>query len=100
MEKENGGFALGLIGGTHTKEEHEEQMREYERRKANADKIEAALMTACMEVAVRLENGAKTMTNKEISDAIATLLGLSSSLGMLDMYAKKPHIFGFGGGCV
>ena len=100
MEKENTGFALGLLGGTHNKEDQEEKMREYERRKANADKIESALMTACLEVSGRLERDVKSMTNKEIADAIGVLLGLSTALGTLNMYAVKPYISGFSGcGC-
>lgn len=100
MENNETGFALGLLGGTHDKEDQGEKMREYERRKANADKIESALMTACLEVSGRLERDVKSMTNKEISDAIGVLLGLSTALGTLSMYAVKPYISGFGGcGC-
>ena len=100
MENNETGFALGLLGRTHNKEDQEEAMREYERRKANADKIEAAMMTACLEVSGRLERDVKSMTNKEIADAIGVLLGLSTALGALSMYAVKPYIPGFGGcGC-
>lgn len=96
MEKENTGFALGLLGGTHNKEEHEEAMREYERRKANADKIEAALMVACTEIAGRLEHGAKVMGNTEIAQAIGTLAGMATVLGALSLYAAKPISYDFG----
>ena len=48
MENDETGFAMDLFGGTYDKEDQEEKMREYERRKANADKIESALMTACL----------------------------------------------------
>ena len=94
MEKENTGFALGNFVGHNNKEEYEASMREYERRKANADKIEAGLMAACVEVAARIEKDAKNMTNKELAEAIGTMLGLSTGLGMLGMYAVKPYSFG------
>lgn len=97
MENNESGFALGFFDGGHSKEEDEALMKEYERKKANADKIEAALMTACMEVSGRLERDAKDMTNREIADAIGALLGLSTALGSLSMYAVKPYISGFGG---
>ena len=91
MENANGSFALSMIGGTHSKEEHEAAMREYEHRKANADKIEAALMTACIEVADRLEQNAKNMSITEISHAIGTLAGVSTTLGGLLLYSSKPY---------
>lgn len=97
MENNESGFALGFFGGTQSAEEKEAQMKEYEHRKANADKIEAALMTACLELSGRLERNAKDMTNREIADAIGALLGLSTALGSLSMYAVKPYIPGYGG---
>lgn len=93
MENANGSFALSMIGGTHSKEEHEAAMREYEHRKANADKIEAALMTACTVVADRLEQNAQSMSNTEIAQAIGTLAGISTTLGALLLYSTKPYSY-------
>ena len=93
MEKENTGFALGLLGGTHDKEDREEMMRDYERRKANADKIEAEIMTACAEIAGRLERDAANMSNKEIAEVTSCMLGLSTVVGALGMYAMKPYSY-------
>lgn len=99
MEKENTGFALGLLGGTHNKEEHEEAMREYERRKANADKIEAALMTACVVIAGRLEKDAANMNETQLSHAIGSLAGIATTISALSLYAVKPISYDFGCGC-
>ena len=99
MENGNTGFALGCFGGIHSKEEHEKAIREYEVRKANADKIEAALMAACTEIAGRLEHGVKGMGNTEIAQAVGTLAGIATVLGALNLYAIKPIEYDFGHTC-
>ena len=35
----------------------------------------------------------KGLSNKEIADAIGVLLGISTALGTLDMYAVKPYSY-------
>ena len=99
MGNENTGFALGCFGGIHNKEEHEEMMREYEVRKANADKIEAALMAAGGEIAERLEKGAKEMSGTELAHAITSLAGIATTVGALRLYAAKPIEYDFGHTC-
>lgn len=99
MENNETGFALGLFGGTHNKEEHEEAVREYERRKANADKIEAALMTACVVIAGRLEKDAANMNETQLSHAIGSLAGIATTISALNLYAVKPISYDFGCGC-
>lgn len=96
MENNETGFALGMLGGTHNEEEHEEAMREYERRKANADKIEAAVMAACTEISGRMEANLKDMSNKEIAEAASCLVGLATLMGALSIYAAKPYTGGLG----
>ena len=99
MENGNTGFALGCLGGIHNREEHEELMREYEVRKANADKIEAAMMAAGREIAERLEAGAKEMSSTELAHAITSLAGIATTMGALRLYAAKPIEYDFGHTC-
>lgn len=94
MENNASGFALGFYGGAHRKEEHEEQMKEYERRKANADKVESALMKACGVIAERMERDAENMSNTEISHSIGSLAGIATILSALGLYAAKPICYG------
>ena len=99
MGNGNAGFALGRFGGIHNKEEHEKAMREYEARKANTDKIEAALMAAGGEIAERLEKDAKEMSGTELAHAITSLAGIATTVGALRMYAAKPIEYDFGHTC-
>ena len=99
MEKEDAGFALLGLGIHNSKKVHEEAMREYERRKANADKIEAALMVACTESAGRLEKDAANMNETQLSHAIGSLAGIATTISALSLYAVKPISFDFGSGC-
>ena len=94
MENNASGFALGFCGGISRKEDYKEQLKEYERRKANADKVEAALMKACGVIAERMERDAENMSNTEISHAIGTLAGIATILSALGLYTAKPICYG------
>ena len=89
MENGNTGLALGFIGGIRDAQEREEMMRKFEKRKANAGRIEAAMMAACTELADRLEKGAKDMSDTELAHTVTALAGIATTMGAMKLYASN-----------